>query len=134
MRTERELTLPADPDGARDAALAVRDLLALVDPAVAGACEIAVMEACANVVEHAYEQPGGSFRLVLRLGRARFSAAVCDAGQPVDVSAVSYAMPDATAVGGRGLALIDRCMDRLEWRRVEGENRLLMTRSLSAAP
>ena len=128
------MTFPADPDGARDAALAVRDLLASVDPAVAGACEIAVMEACANVVEHAYRQPGGSFRVVLRLSRARFSAAVCDAGQPFDASGLSYALPGETSEGGRGLALLDRCMDRLEWRRVEGENRLLMTRSLAAAP
>lgn len=133
MRTEQELTLSADPDGARDAALAVRELLAAVDPAVAGTCELAVMEACANVAEHAYRHAGGSFRLVLRLSDARFSAAVCDTGQPFDTSGLSFALPEEESEGGRGLALLDRCMDRLEWRRVEGENRLLMTRSLTVA-
>ena len=127
-------TLPADPDGARDAAIAVRELLASVDPVVAGTCEIAVMEACANVVEHAYRHAGGSFRSSCALSPARFSAAVCDTGPPFDAANLSYALPEETSEGGRGLALLDRCMDRLAWRRVEGENRLLMTRSLAEAP
>ena len=133
MKTERELRLPADAAGARDAALAVRELLAAVDPVVAGACELAVMEACANVAEHAYGHRHGTLRVVLRLSPARFSAAVCDSGRVFDPSGVARVMPVPTSEGGRGLALLELCMDRLQWRRVEDENRLLMARSLTEA-
>jgi anti-sigma regulatory factor (Ser/Thr protein kinase) len=133
LRTERQLHLPANADGARHAALAARDLLTRVDPALAMACELAVMEACANVVEHAYGNRGGSLRVVLRLGSGSFSAAVCDEGTPFDGTALGSDLPAAGHEGGRGLALLQSCMDRLEWRRVDGENRLLMTRSLMDA-
>ena len=133
MRTQRELRLRADADGARDAARAVRELLAAVDPIVAGACELAVMEACANVVEHAYGHAGGTLRVVLRVSRVRFSAAVCDSGRWFDPSGATTALPPATSEDGRGLALLELCMDRLQWRRVEDENRLLMARSLGEA-
>ena len=130
MRTERELHLPANADGARHAALAARDLLQRVDPSLAITCELAVMEACANVVEHAYGNRGGSLRVVLRLGPASFSVAICDEGAPFDGALHDASLPDAAADGGRGLPLLYSCMDRLEWRRADGENRLLMTRSL----
>jgi anti-sigma regulatory factor (Ser/Thr protein kinase) len=133
VKTERQLYLPANADGARHAALAARDLLTRVDPALAMACELAVMEACANVVEHAYGNRGGPLRVVLRLGAASFSAAVCDEGPPFDGSAHGGDLPAPDDEGGRGLALLHSCMDRLEYRRVDGENRLLMTRSLPAA-
>ena len=133
MRTERELRLPADADGARDAALAVRELLAAVDPNVAGACELAVMEACANVAQHAYGHGCGTLRVVLRLSRVRFSAAICDSGLLFDPSGGETAMPGQISEDGRGLPLIELCMDRLQWRRVEDENRLLMARSLREA-
>jgi serine/threonine-protein kinase RsbW len=133
MKTERQLHLSATADGARHAALATRDLLTRVDPALAMVCELAVMEACANVVEHAYGNRGGALRVVLRLGPASFSAAICDEGAPFDGATQDVALPEPAAEGGRGLALLHTCMDRLEWRRVDGENRLLMTRSLMEA-
>jgi anti-sigma regulatory factor (Ser/Thr protein kinase) len=133
VRTERQLHLSANADGARHAALAARDLLTRVDPSLAMACELAVMEACANVVEHAYGNRGGSLRVVLRLGPASFSVAVCDEGAPFDGATVGSERPEISSEGGRGIALLHTCMDRLEWRRVDGENRLLMTRSLQDA-
>lgn len=133
MRTERELHLPANADGARHAARAARDLLTRVDPELAVVCELAVMEACANVVEHAYGNRGGALRVVLRLGPGSFSAAVCDEGAPFDGAALGPELPDPAAEDGRGFPLLHGCMDRLEWRRVDGENRLLMTRSLMDA-
>jgi anti-sigma regulatory factor (Ser/Thr protein kinase) len=128
MRVEQELRLLADPDGARAASVAVQAMLEKMDALAAHACELAVMEACANVVDHAYSGQGGPLRVVLRVGSGRFSAAVCDEGPPfVGGPAV---LPHATAGSGRGLVLLDICMDRFGWRRVGRENRLLMSRTL----
>ena len=87
----------------------------------------------ARVVEHAYGNRGGALRVVLRLGSGSFSAAVCDEGAPFDGAGLDTVLPDPAAEDGRGFPLLHRCMDRLEWRRVDGENRLLMTRSLMDA-
>jgi anti-sigma regulatory factor (Ser/Thr protein kinase) len=129
---ERELQLVADADGARSAAEATRALLAACDPLEANACELAVMEACANVVEHAYGGAGGPLRVVLRLRPGRFSAAVCDQGPPFEGDRDAD-LPAADAEGGRGLVLLGLCMHRHEWRRVDEENRLLMSRNLPEA-
>lgn len=128
---EQELRLLADPDGARAAAVAVREMLDAVDDVVANACELAVMEACANVVEHAYAGQGGPLRVVLRLRVGRFSAAICDEGPPFASPEGSASLPHTTAESGRGLLLLQACMDRHAWRRVGPENRLLMSRTLN---
>jgi anti-sigma regulatory factor (Ser/Thr protein kinase) len=133
VREQRELRLAADPDGARSAAEATRALLAGCDPLDANACELAVMEACANVVEHAYGGAGGPLRVVLRRGRGRFSAAVCDMGPPFAGGDSGAGLPAADAEGGRGLVLLGLCMHRHGWRRVDSENRLLMSRALPEA-
>lgn len=133
MRVERTLHLRADADGARDASVAVRDLLAQADPDVALQCELAVCEACANVAEHGYAGEAGPMRLVLRVGGGVFGAAVCDEAPAFDGPA-NVDMPGKTAEGGRGLALLELCMHRLIRRRVDGENRLLMVRSLRSGP
>jgi anti-sigma regulatory factor (Ser/Thr protein kinase) len=129
MMVEKELRLFADPDGARAASVAARAMLEASDAVAANACELAVMEACANVVEHAYAGQGGPLRVVLRVRAGRFSAAICDEGPPF-VGETGAALPHATAGSGRGLVLLDVCMDRCAWRRVGRENRLLMSRSL----
>jgi serine/threonine-protein kinase RsbW len=127
---ERRLALAADPDGARDAAVATRSLLDGYHPDVVNACELAVAEACANVVEHAYAGSGGSLRVVLRIRSGRFAAAICDTGPPFDGAAHPVTHPHPTAPSGRGLALLGLLMDRHQWRRVQDENRLLMVRDL----
>jgi anti-sigma regulatory factor (Ser/Thr protein kinase) len=132
VREQRELRLAADPDGARSAAEATRALLAGCDPLDANACELAVMEACANVVEHAYGGAGGPLRVVLRRRPGRFSAAVCDMGPPF-AGDHDADLPPASAEGGRGLVLLGLCMHRHGWRRVDAENRLLMSRTLPEA-
>jgi len=128
MRHERRLDLSASPDGARVAAASVRNLFNGSGSDAAFACELAVAEATANVVEHAFEDDESpSFTLVLRLGGGRFAAAVCDRGRPF-APGPDPALPAPGAESGRGLALLAGCMERVRFRRVEDENRLLMAR------
>lgn len=132
MRAERRLHLAADADGARRAAECAHDLLQGAEDAGAFACELAVAEACANVVEHAYGRRGGLLAVVLRLRPGWFSAAICDEGPPFGAGAPTD-MPEAGDEGGRGLPLMAMCMDRMATRRDGDENRLLMVRRLDRA-
>lgn len=124
---ELSLDLAPDADGARAAAERARDMLLDVDPESAFACELSVAEACANVVEHS---ASGRLRVVLRRGPSRFSAAVCDEGEPFEPGAAP-GFPPPEAEGGRGIALMAACMDRIRVVRADGENRLLMSRRLA---
>jgi anti-sigma regulatory factor (Ser/Thr protein kinase) len=124
------MALSADSAGARVAAQSVRDLFNRAGHDAAFACELAVAEASANVVEHAVEDDAQSFSLVLRLGRGRFVAAVCDRGRPFAPDMLPD-VPPAGVDSGRGLALLGSCMERVRFRRVGDENRLLMARRVT---
>ena len=124
---ELTLDLTPDADGARAAAESARDMLLDVDPESAFACELSVAEACANVVEHAGSR---RLRVVLRRGPSRFSAAVCDEGEPFQPDAAP-GFPPPEAARGRGIALMAACMDRIRVARRGSENRLLMSRRLA---
>ena len=127
IAAEHRLTVAADADGARRAAVWVRDLVADADASAALACELAVAEAAANAVAHGGREACG-FTLIVRLG-SRFTAAVCNRGRPFVVSDLD--MPGPEAASGRGLPLIAACMERLRVSRVNGESRLLMARRLA---
>lgn len=131
MSREVALDLPADADGARRAAEAARELLAGAGDEAAFACELAVAEACANVVEHA-GAGAPALRVVLRRRDGRFSAAVCDRAQDAFRPPAAAALPPPEAESGRGLALMEACMDRIARVRRDGENRLLMARRLAS--
>lgn len=127
---EIRLTLAADADGARIAALQVRKLLTGASAADSLACELAVAEAAANVVSHAHA--ADAFTMVARAGPGRFSAAICHQGGPTPRS--NGQMPPADAESGRGLALISACMERVHHVNTDAESRLLMARRLDPTP
>lgn len=130
---ERRLSLTADADRARRTAECTRVLLTGATREAAFACELAVAEACANVVEHAYGGVrAGVLDVVLRHRPGWFSAAPCDEGARLH-RAPRAALPEAWDECGRGLPLMAACMDRMTGRRVDGENRLLMVRRLDGA-
>ena len=88
------------------------------------ACELSVAEACANVVEHS---ASGRLRVVIRRSATRFSVAVCDEGIPFRPPP-EPGLPPSESEGGRGVALMATCMDRIRVVRAGAENRLLMAR------
>jgi anti-sigma regulatory factor (Ser/Thr protein kinase) len=127
--TERTLDLAADADAARAAARTARALLDDVDGESAFACELSVAEACANVVEHSRS---GRLRVVIRRRATRFSVAVCDEGIPFRPPP-EPGLPPAESEGGRGVALMATCMDRIRVVRAGAENRLLMARRVESS-
>jgi serine/threonine-protein kinase RsbW len=89
--------------------------------------ETAVMEIAGNVVEHGRPPGEVPYTFVLTVLPDRVEALLSDAGDPVDLTGTP-SMPSELAEEGRGLALADLALDRLSYRREDGENRWQMTR------
>jgi anti-sigma regulatory factor (Ser/Thr protein kinase) len=95
---------------------------------------LALDEAVANVVNHAFAGVPTPPRIavVLTIDGDSVAAEIIDNGRPFDPTAVPE--PDCASplesrdVGGLGIHLIRRMMDRVEYRRVGGENRLRLVK------
>jgi serine/threonine-protein kinase RsbW len=91
---------------------------------------LALEEAVANVINHAFAGVPAPHRIAVALAIEddRVAAEIIDNGRPFDPSAAPE--PDRTPplesrdIGGLGIHLIRRMMDRVEYRRAAGENRL----------
>jgi anti-sigma regulatory factor (Ser/Thr protein kinase) len=85
------------------------------------AVQMAVDEACTNIIEHAYGGEGrGSIRLVYEIQPDGFQVIIYDQGQPFDPAQVPEFDPttplDQRVKGGMGLFLIRRSVDRVEFK------------------
>lgn len=95
---------------------------------------LALEEAVANVINHAFAPAPTPPRIAVELtiDSDRIAAEVIDTGRPFDPTASSE--PDCAAplesrdVGGLGIHLIRRMMDRVAYRRIAGENHLRLER------
>jgi serine/threonine-protein kinase RsbW len=91
---------------------------------------LAIEEAVTNVVSYAFAEvpPPHRIRLRLDIDEDRCAAELVDNGRPFDPSAASS--PDLTGsieereAGGLGIHLIRNMVDRVEYRRADGQNRL----------
>jgi serine phosphatase RsbU (regulator of sigma subunit)/anti-sigma regulatory factor (Ser/Thr protein kinase)/HPt (histidine-containing phosphotransfer) domain-containing protein len=92
-------------------------------------------EVVANIVKHGYRgDPGGSITLRVRIGQDAVSLEIRDqapAFNPLETAPpdLDVSLDDRPA-GGLGLYLARSVVDGMEYERVGGENRLLLTRSL----
>jgi serine/threonine-protein kinase RsbW len=84
------------------------------------ALQMAVDEACANVIEHAYGgQPNGTISIHCQTLNDDVVVTIHDHGRPFDPQSVPR--PDITAPlekrqnGGLGLYLMEKLMDSVEW-------------------
>ena len=116
------LTLPNDADVLPVARSYVQSLttMAGLRPDQAGAIERAAMEACANVVDHAYE-PGDekTFSVVGEVSSVELSISVRDQGLPfhpmlTPEGALPKGRPARVSASG-GLALIRQSVDKADW-------------------
>jgi serine/threonine-protein kinase RsbW len=97
---------------------------------------LALDEACANVVRHAFPEGDGTFRLAADISDDEVFVEVEDDGVGFDVSALGFQPLGSNALSGRGLAIIRRLMTSVE---VEspigsGGTRLRMRKDLTAEP
>jgi anti-sigma regulatory factor (Ser/Thr protein kinase) len=108
-----------------------------IGDAFAAKLALVLDEAVANVIHHGFAGVPPPHRIEVRLevDAERVTALVIDNGHPFDPCVVPS--PDCTLPleernpGGLGIHLIHRMMDRVEYRRVAGENRLRLEKSLT---
>jgi serine/threonine-protein kinase RsbW len=99
------------------------------------ALELAVDEACTNVIRHAYRGQGGEIRIRVEQMDDRVQVVIRDWGQAFDPQAIP--LPDVTApleqrpLGGVGLFLMRQMMDSVEFEFSPNDgNKLTMTKRL----
>jgi anti-sigma regulatory factor (Ser/Thr protein kinase) len=98
--------------------------------------QLAVEEYLTNVFNYAFDKEGDhevNVRLGLENGGLRLEFE--DAGRPFNL--LEYPAPDLTVpldqrpIGGLGIHMIRQSMDRVEYRRVDGKNVVVMVRRVS---
>lgn len=93
--------------------------------------DLAVHEACTNIVRHAYrDRPAGKIEAVLTLEEAptRFILDLYDTGQPFDPTTIPDPCLDKPHVHGYGLFLMKELLDDVHYRSLADKNhwRLVM--------
>jgi anti-sigma regulatory factor (Ser/Thr protein kinase) len=94
---------------------------------------LAVDEACANVIRHAYQGRGdGEIMISCRESEDGIEFLLTDHGAPCDPACFPKRSFDEVRPGGLGLPLIQAVMDRVEFRRVDEKNELHLVKEFSA--
>lgn len=106
VQEHNALVVPAEPSALARIRVALRRWLAATDASDAAADDllVAVCEAAANSVEHAYGPAGGTIEVSLELGDGEVTATVRDNG--------SW-RPARGCGRGRGMLLMERCSDEV---------------------
>lgn len=117
VTTDASLTFDRRPGSIPAARAVVRALLEVTgfDPHRLGDLIVAVSEACTNVVEHA---GAPRYQVEVHVDAERCEVIVRDDGSGFRSGDIQ--MPDATASGGRGLALMELLVDEVEIRTSPG--------------
>jgi anti-sigma regulatory factor (Ser/Thr protein kinase) len=92
------------------------------------ACQLAVGEACENVINHGYDREGdGDLILSYTISPGKLILELCDSAPPFNPSvypAEADWVEEDPPVGGLGLKIIHRVMDKVIYRRKKGRNYL----------
>jgi sigma-B regulation protein RsbU (phosphoserine phosphatase) len=130
------LDLPAVPESLKPLRDAVCDALgkAGVAPAQRDRLKLAIDEAAANVIRHAYGNCGeGSFRIEIRASRGMLRFALRDHAPAVDPARVRPRDLSECRPGGLGINFIDETMDYWRLRPLRrGGNLLVMRKRIRA--
>ena len=90
---------------------------------------LAVDEALSNIIRHAYggqcDQP---IEMIFRRDDAHVEFVLTDRGCAADLARVALRPPDELRAGGRGVHFIREIMDRVEYERLPGQNRLRLVK------
>lgn len=94
--------------------------------------ELALEEALVNIVNYAYDDPGGTIRIRSCLDKARsmWAIQIMDQGKPFDVAKASdpdiHAPLSERGIGGLGIYLIRKLMDDVSYERSGSRNILTL--------
>lgn len=134
---ERRVTIAARFDEIRVATRFVEQAAraAGMDESGVHHCQLAVDEACANIIEHGYggESAAQSISVVCRIREAGcLVIEISDSAPPFDPTGLGdpdvSGDPSRRRPGGWGVYFIRRLMDDVSYRYEQGQNRLLLTR------
>jgi serine/threonine-protein kinase RsbW len=98
--------------------------------------QLAIQEACTNIVDHAYEgQAGGRIMVEMSLSNSadiprRLTVDLYDGGQPFNESQAAVPDFDEPQVHGYGLFLMRELTDDVQYERVEGRNHWQLMKNL----
>lgn len=99
------------------------------------ACQLAVGEACENIIKHGYgEDHTGPIRVVIRTTPGEIVVELSDDAPPFDPADAARAdnWPlDDPPVGGLGMKIIYTVMDEVQYQRADQKNLLRMRKSVS---
>lgn len=106
-------------------------------PQVLHDIQLAVEEHLTNIVRYAYpDEHEHQIRVQLSLDETEVRIEVEDDGRPfnpLEFPAPDLSRPaDERPIGGWGIHMIRKSMDRIEYRRADGKNLLVMTKQLKA--
>ncbi|HLB65096.1 MAG TPA: ATP-binding protein, partial [Anaerolineales bacterium] len=93
------------------------------------ACQLAVTEACENIIQHGYgSEPSGEIEARIRASSGELTIELLDSAPPFNPAARPPARPWTSQdppVGGLGLIMIHKVMDEVKYRRKGRRNWLL---------
>ena len=139
MAASRHLVVPAEPDQIVKLATFVAQAAADsgFDSLQINRIELAVDEACSNIIDHAYGGAKGTIRLEVEVvPHRKLTVILIDQGKPFDPDHIPDYSPrgslDTIKVGGLGIHLMRQAMDDICYEfNVPGVgNRLTMTKRL----
>jgi serine/threonine-protein kinase RsbW len=94
--------------------------------------QLAVDEACANIMHYAYSKAGGTIELSCERRNAEVRITIKDYGKPFDPTAVPPPKLDTDVehrgVGGLGIYFMRRMVDELAYEYRDGQNALTMVK------
>lgn len=97
------------------------------------ACQLATCEAVENVIQHGYRGlGGGQVTVETRALPGTLVIEIVDDAPPFDPTTyplVSDVIPEDMQVGGRGILMIYRVMDEVQYERRGNENHLRLTKT-----
>ncbi|GGD54256.1 ATP-binding protein [Croceicoccus pelagius] len=132
-----QISVPATLLAVRDLSDFLRDrcLAAGIDEGAAMELDLALVEAANNIVQHGLEGAGDKIGLSLELTDEIATLVLTDGGPPAsaDLFTADAAAPDPLAESGRGMMIIQKCVDSVDYDSEGGVNRLTLTKRLLSA-
>jgi len=95
--------------------------------------ELCVVEACTNAIKHAYEKKSGhKVKVAISIDDEKVVFKICDTGKSMDPKKLylEELNPYDLAESGRGLVIMHKLMDKLDYKTENGKNILTMIKQL----